>query len=109
MSGGAVGNTAGAKLCGTWAFSTSTCSTLVLLAAPQACIMSPRALSPSGVKLCQPQTVSLVPFDLPAPAAGAAPAAAGGACAAAGRAQAANRTPQVDQLWLRNIRLPLVR
>src|SRR4030081_4125168 len=104
MSGGALASTAAANFCGNCAFSTTTYSTVVLLAAPQAVIMSPRALSPSGVKLCQPHTVSLVPLDLAAAPAGAAaaPAAVGaaaaavvGAGAAAGCAHAATRTPHV--------------
>src|SRR5438128_5726409 len=96
-SGGALASTAAASFCGNCAFSTTTYSTLVLLAVPHAVIMSPRALSPSGVKLCQPHTVSLVPFDLAAAPAAGAPAggAVVGAGAAAGCAQAATRTPHV--------------
>src|SRR5712691_9789776 len=102
-SGGALASTAAANFCGNCAFSTTTYSTVVLLAAPHATIMSPRALSPSGVKLCQPHTVSLVPFDLAAAPAetAAAPAGVGaaaavvGAGAAAGCAHAATRTPHV--------------
>src|SRR5919199_4111728 len=82
-SGGALASTAAASFCGNCEFSTTTYSTCVLLAEPHCCIWSPRALSPSGVNDCQPQTVSLVPLDLPAaaapPAAGVAPPAAAGA------------------------------
>src|SRR5579859_1996166 len=100
-SGGALASTAAASFCGNCEFSTTTYSTWVLLAAPQATIWSFSALSPSVVKLCQPQAVILLPFDLPAPgaaAAGVAPAAglaAAGAEVGAGAAawpQAASRS-----------------
>src|SRR5579859_1699300 len=94
-SGGALASMAAASFCGNCEFSTTTYSTWVLLALPQACIWSPSALSPSGVKDCQPQIVSLLPFDLAplaAAAAGAgvlpAAAAAAGVAAVAGLAAA---------------------
>ena len=65
---------AAASFCGNWAFSMTTYSTSVLFAAPHSFIWSPSALSPSGVKLCQPQTVSLLPVEVNF---GAAAAAAG--------------------------------
>src|SRR5207248_6027365 len=66
-SGGALASIAAASFCGNWAFSTTTYSTSVLLAVPHSFIWSPSALSPSGVKDCQPQIASFVPLDLAAP------------------------------------------
>src|SRR5919202_3117954 len=110
-SGGALASTAAASFCGNWEFSTTTYSTWVLLAEPHCCIWSPRALSPSGVNDCQPQTVSLVPLDFPAattpPAAGVAPAGAGavvGAAGAAGEHAAAGSAPAARPRDLRNSR-----
>src|SRR5690349_21760334 len=88
MSGVALASMAAASFCGNWAFSITTYSTSVLFAAPHSFIWSPRALSPSGVKLCQPQMVTLLPVDVNF---GAGPAAAAGLAAgeAAGDAPAA--------------------
>src|SRR5207237_10537692 len=86
-SGEALASTAAASFWGNCEFSTTTYSTWVLLADPHCWIWSPSALSPSGVKDCQPQTVTLLPFDLvpDAPAAaGVAPAGAAGALVGAG-------------------------
>src|SRR5437763_10187803 len=108
-SGGALASTAAASFWGNWEFSTTTYSTWVLLAEPHCCIWSPRALSPSGVNDCQPQTVSLVPLDLPAaPAAGVAPPAGAGAVVGATGAAcehaAASSAPAASPIERRNSR-----
>src|SRR3954452_24021334 len=88
MSGVAFASMAAASSCGNWAFSITTYSMSVLFAAPHSFIWSPSALSPSGVKLCQPQIVTLLPVDVNVGAAAAA-AAGLGAGDAAGEAPAA--------------------
>src|SRR5690348_12276604 len=118
-SGGALASTAAASFCGNWAFSTTTYSTWVLLAEPHWLIWSPSALSPCGVKLCQPQIVSLVPLLLLPPAAavvgwpaaavvgcaagwaGCAGAVVGAGAGAAGCEHAATRTMPAPTLRLR--------
>ena len=76
-SGGALASTAAASFWGNCEFSTTTYSTSVLLAEPHSFIWSPSALSPSGVKLCQPQMVSFILLLLLAPAVAGAPPVAG--------------------------------
>src|SRR5918912_3197935 len=106
-SGGALASTAAASFWGNWEFSTTTYSTWVLLAAPHCCIWSPSALSPSGVNDCQPQTVSLVPLDLPLvapPVVAAAGAAVGEGAGAAGEHAATSKPPAPRPRYRRNSR-----